>query len=261
MRHFLLSLVIVGVAVGQVAAVEVRLRDGTVLQADSYTLTGSYLMLTLADGRSVAYDLADVDLESLPSEEEEVAKEPAQRSSKALSTGRRKLAMPPEDDGSRGLAITDQDVKHVGETGAAAASSEEEEQPALPGGPPEGYESGGQVVINDLRVTPQGEGQWLVEGEVINRRTQPVLNVRVQLQTVAGRGEKPWGGEVAVASQLGADEKGVFSHSFAAAKPEGKETPSVRATVIWMEHQAAPEKPPAATAAPSTASAQGQVWF
>jgi hypothetical protein len=260
MRHFVLSLVIVGVAVGQVAAVEVRLRDGTVLDAESYTLTGSYLMLNLADGRSVAYDVADVDLESLPTEEKEVAETPEQQSGKNLSQGRRKLAMPSEDEGSRGLAITDQDVKHVGETGAAAAS-EEEEQSQLPGGTPEGYESGGQVVINDLRVTPQGEGQWLVEGEVINRRTQPVLNVRVQLRTVAGPGDKPWGGEVAVASQLGADEKGVFSHSFAAAKPEGKDVPGVRATVIWMEHQAAPEKPPAALAAPSTASSQGEVWF
>jgi hypothetical protein len=259
MRRFFLSLLIIGVAIGQAAAVEVRLRDGTVLDADSYTLTGSYLMLTLADGRSVAYDVADVDLESLGNDQEEAAEAPSQRSRETLSQGRRKLALPPEDDAGEGLAITDYDVKHVGDTGAAAA--EDEEQETGPSGTPEGYESGGRVVINNLRVTPRGEGQWSIEGEVINRRTQPVLNVRVQLQTVAGRGEKPWSGEVSVSSQLGTDEKGVFSHSFAAPKPEGKQAPDVRATVIWMEHQAAPEKPPAATSAPSTASAEGQVWF
>jgi hypothetical protein len=252
---------IIGVAVGQAAAVEVRLRDGTVLEADSYTLTGSYLMLMLADGRSVAYDVADVDLESLGDGQEGAAEAPPQRSGETLSQGRRKLSLPPEDDTGEGLSITDQDVKHVGDTGAAAAAAEEEEQPTGPSGTPEGYESGGRVVINNLRVTPRGEGQWSIEGEVINQRTQPVLNVRVQLQTVAGRGEKPWSGEVAVSSQLDTDEKGVFSHSFAAPKPEGKQAPDIRATVIWMEHQAAPEKPPAATSAPSTASAEGQVWF
>ena len=91
MRRFLLALVVVCIAVGQAAAVEVRLRDGTVLEAASYTLTGSFLMLSLPDGRQFAYDVADVDLDSLETEQAESAPPPA-RPSPTLSQGRRKLA-------------------------------------------------------------------------------------------------------------------------------------------------------------------------
>ena len=41
------------------------MRDGTVITAESYRLTGSYIMLKLGDGRQVAYDVADVDLDAL----------------------------------------------------------------------------------------------------------------------------------------------------------------------------------------------------
>jgi hypothetical protein len=261
MRRFSLALLVICLAAGQAAAVEVRLRDGTVLEADSYTLTGSFLMLTLPDGRQIAYDVADVDLESLSAQETETTAPPA-RPSPTLSEGRRKLAMPPEQRAG-GLAITDEDVEHVGdsEPGEAEQEGEGETGTGAAEGPPEGFESGGRVVLDDLQVTAQGGDSWLVEGAVINRNPQPVTNVRVQLQTVVGRGQTPWSGEVAVASQLRPNEKGVFSHSFQAAKPEGKVHPDVRASVIWMQHQSAPERPPAAAAAPSFPGATGEVDY
>ena len=40
------ALLVCGVA----AAVDVRLNDGTVIEAESYRLTGSYIMLKLAEG-------------------------------------------------------------------------------------------------------------------------------------------------------------------------------------------------------------------
>lgn len=259
MRRTFLTIVVIAVAATQVAAVEVRLRDGTVLEAASYTLTGSYLMLTLADGRQVAYDVADVDLDALRAESPET--EPAAAEGPPRPTlsddGRRQLAMPSEA-ASGGLAITDQDVEHVRGSGTGAA--EDEEEAGAAGGTPEGYQTGGRVIIDNLRVTEQGEDRWLVEGEVINRHSQPVVNVRVQLQTIAAPGERPWSGEVAVARQLPPDEKGVFSHSFSAPKPPDKVHPDVRASVIWMEHETAPERPPAASAAPSVPGAQPVVW-
>ena len=129
------------------------------------------------------------------------------------------------------------------------AEGGEEEQ--LDEGPPPGYEQGGGVVLNNLRVTGQGEDRWLVEGDVINRTPRPVINVRVQLQTVAGAGESPWSGEVPVTTSLPPDETAVFSHSFTATKPEDKLHPDVRASVIWMQTTPAQTKvPPASLSGP-----------
>ena len=51
-----LVLVVAIVLVGlSAAALEIRLRDGTVFEAASYTVTGSYLMVTLPSGRQVTY--------------------------------------------------------------------------------------------------------------------------------------------------------------------------------------------------------------
>jgi hypothetical protein len=96
-------------------------------------------------------------------------------------------------------------------------------------------------------VTGQGEGRWVVEGDVVNRTARPVVNVRVQLQTMAVGGEAPWSAEVAVTNQLPPDEVAVFSHSFSAPVPEGRAHPDVRASVLWMQDQGPrePRTPPA----------------
>ena len=241
MKRSLLALSVVLLIAAPIAAIEIRMHDGSVIEATSYTVTGSYVMLELADGRQVAYDVVDVDLEALAEQEPEVppAEEPA---TPTLSQGRH-LAVPPADDEqTAGLAITDQDVKHV--RGSAAAAAEEADEESEPGGVPEGYVQGGGVVINNLQVTAQGQDRWLVEGEVINRTADPVINVRVQLQTLAGAGEVPWTDEVAVASTLQPNGKGAFSRGFSAQIPEDKLHPDVRASVIWMQHQKREQEPP-----------------
>ena len=93
---------------GSAAAVDVTLRDGTVISATSYRLTGSYIMLEMADGRHVAYDVADVDLDALRAAEAAAAPapEPVEEAGGKLSSGRslKDAATVGEVDGLRLLA-------------------------------------------------------------------------------------------------------------------------------------------------------------
>ncbi len=237
MKRITLLLLVTALIALPAAAVEVHLRDGTVIEASAYTVTGSYVMLTLADGHQVAYDVADVDLAALRSTEQaggdRASQQAAEEAPPSLSQGRQ-LAMPSDQPTSGGLAITDADVKHV-RGGAPEAEGEAAGEAPSGGGPPPGYSVGGRVVLDNLRVTSQGDDKWMVEGEVVNRSPQPVLNVKVQLRTVAPPGQTPWIGEVAVRDQLMPGEKAAFSQSFSAQAPTDKAQPDVRASVMWMQ--------------------------
>jgi len=240
MSRALQSLALVLLIAGTAAGVDVTMRDGTVITAESYRLTGSYIMLKLGDGRQVAYDVADVDLDVLRAAEAAAAG-PQEESAEAdqgagtLSGGRalKDAALVGEDEGS-GPKITDRDVKHVRGSGVRGEGEETESAESSEGGVPEGFQQGGGVVLNSIRVNPAGEGRWTIEGEVINRTPTAVNNVRVQLEAAAVGGGEPWRGEVAVTNTLGPDETGVFSHSFASEAPAGRAHPDVRASVIWM---------------------------
>ena len=238
------AIVLVGLSA---AALEIRLRDGTVFEAASYTVNGSYLMATLPGGQQVAYDVADVDLEALRAVESRTAEPAAPAAGAPELAGSRALAMPPADAAPSGIAITDQDVKHTWQERGEAGEEGDAEAAAAAPGPPPGFEQGGGVVINNLRVTPQGENRWVVEGDVVNRTPAPVSSVRVQLQTITAAGEPPWTAEVAVTNTLPPDETAVFSHSFSAPKPEGAAHPDMRATVYWMQVQgpSQPQRAPA----------------
>ncbi len=243
MRRVLQSLALVLLIAGTAAAVDVTLRDGTVITVESYQLTGSYIMLKLGDGRQVAYDVADVDLELLRAAEADAeaaeAGTVAEADAGTISGGRSlKHASTVGEDEGTGLKISDRDVKHIRGSGVLGEDEEAEGGAAAgSGGVPEGFQQGGGVVLNNLRVNPAGEGRWTVEGEVINRTQNPVINVRVQLQTAAAAGGEPWSGEVPVTSFLGPEEKGVFNHGFAAEAPPGRAHPDVRASVIWMQQE------------------------
>ncbi len=239
------SLALVLLIAGTAAAVDITMRDGTVITAESYRLTGSYILITLPTGAQVAYDVADVDLDALRAAEAAAAGPPDAEAGKAAGaegtlSGNRKLkdaSTVGEDDGSS-LKITDRDVRHVRGSGVLGEGEEADEGTGSEGGVPEGYEQGGGVVLNSIRVSPAGEGRWTVEGEVVNRTPAMVNNVRVQLQAAAAvPGGQPWQGEVMVSSALGPDESGVFTHSFAAEVAEGKAQPDVRASVIWMRRE------------------------
>jgi len=243
MSRLVQSLALVLLIAGSAAAVDVTMRDGTVITAESYRLTGSYIMLKLTDGRQVAYDVADVDLDALRAAEAAAAGPQdetagADQAVGTLSGGRtlKDAALVGEDDGSS-LKITDRDVRHIrgsgvvgeGEETAGAASSE--------GGVPEGFQQDGGVVLNKIDVTPAGEGQWTISGEIANRTPNTVNNVRVRLEAALAGSDQPWTGEVAVTNSLEPDQTGVFTHSFAGAAPAGLAHPSVRASVIWMRQE------------------------
>jgi hypothetical protein len=242
MKRALLTVVFAFLIVGAASAVEIRLKDGTVISADSYKLTGSYLMLQMPNGRHVAYDVADVDLDALRAAE--TASAPAETASEppaeTLSSGRSLKDLSDLDSaGSGSLRISDRDVKHVRGSGVRGDEEETEGEEPADGaeGVPAGFQQGGGVVLNGLRVTPVGEGQWQVDGEVVNRSASPVENVRVQLETVPSGGAEPWRGEVAESSFLGPNEKGTFSHGFTAEAGSGVGPPSIRASVIWMQQE------------------------
>jgi hypothetical protein len=232
---------------GAAAAVEVPFKDGTVISAESYRITGSYVMLELADGRRVAYDAADVDLAALRAAEAATATvesdQGAGGTAESIGGGRSlKHAAEVGKESSGGLTISDRDVKHVRGSGVVG-DNEEAETPADTGAIPEGFEEGGGVVLNSINVTPAGEGAWQVAGEVVNRSPTAVMNVRVKLETAGLPGGEPWRSEVPVTSHLGPDESGTFSHQFQAAVPQGRAHPDVRASVIWMrqENQRTPD--------------------
>ena len=243
MRRIFVTVVVALAALGAAAAVEVPLRDGTVIAADSYTVSGSYVVIKLPNGSQVAYDVIDVDLEALRAAEAaaatgEPAPPPPGPSGEAISAGRSlKSADEAGADEGAALAITDRDVKHVRGSGVRGEEEQAEAEAAPAAGPPEGYRVGGGVVLNALRVERAGEGQWQVRGEVVNRNPFPALNVIVKLETTIGPDAEPWSAEMQVASALGPDEKAAFEHGFADEVKEGERRSDVRASVMWMQEQ------------------------
>lgn len=243
---WVLGLAVMVVAVGAVSAVEVPLRDGTMVTAESYTINGSYVVLKLPNGSQLAYDVVDVDLPALRAAEAASAAaagpaaEPAPRQSDAgISAGRslKGSADSGEPDDGSSLVITDRDVKHVRGSGVRGEEEQATAEIETDRAAEEGYRQGGGVVLDKIRVEAAGEGRWQVRGEVINRNPYPALNVIVKLETVAGTLGEPWSGEVPVAAALGPDEKAAFESGFAAEVEEGKQQPGVRASVIWMQEE------------------------
>jgi hypothetical protein len=236
-RHFLAAAILVLTAAAA-PAMEVPFRDGSVVEAVSYTVTGSYLMLEMADGSKVAFDVADIDLDALRRAEAaaatEAEPEPAEEKATLGSMGAlRALEEIGSDAG--GLAITDQHVRHVTGSGISGPEDETEESGPADEAMPGGLEEGGRVLLNNITVTPTEGGNWVVRGEVVNRDSDVVLDVRANLQAAMPGGE-PWTASVPVSGSLGPDEKATFTHTFAT--PRGAEegwSPQVQAAVVWMK--------------------------
>lgn len=245
MKSNLFALGAVLVAAVLATAADVPLRDGTVIAADSYRITGSYVMIQLPNGSQVAYDVADVDVQALRAAEAAAAAESgaeaaseSQQRTDTVSSGRTlKDADAAADDQPDGLTISDRDVKHLRGSGVRGEEEQEEADTSGAGGPEGDYQVGGSVLLNSVTVSPAGEGRWQVQGEVVNRSPKPVQNVIVKLETIPSAGEEKWSGQVSVAGALGPDGKAAFEHGFAAEVPEGKSQPSIRATVMWMQEE------------------------
>jgi hypothetical protein len=215
-------------------AAEVRLNDGTVIEAESVKVTGSYVMLTMADGRQVAYDLASVDPDSLPgasggSTAAEADAEPTSAGDRrSLSKGRSLDLDRVDDTGEGTLSITDEDVSHVRPdraTGAVPGEDEEGGEGEQPAG------GGGGVVLQSLNTTPGEGGAITVEGEVVNRSQLPARNVRAILSVGEERAEVP------ISGMLMPDASASFVRAFELELEEGAPIPSVNVQLQFTQER------------------------
>jgi len=238
-RKLMMTVVLIMV-VGPCAAMEIPFRDGSVVEAVTYTVNGSYVMLEMPNGGKVAYDVADIDLDSLRRAEAAIEgdlPEPVEKATATLGNSGSLLGAGEEPAASAGgLTITDQNVKHV--RGSGIAGPEDEEEPVEDaGGVPEGFEQGGNVLLNNVSVSPLDGGEWEVRGEVINRTPDAVLDVRANLEAAIGDGD-PWTASVGVSGVLGPDEKASFSHIFSTPESAGEGwAPQIQVNVVWMKSE------------------------
>jgi len=242
MRTFTAAAMLTIFVAAAAAAVEIPFRDGTVVEAVDYTVTGSYVMIEMANGAKVAYDVADIDLGALRAAEAAAAGDAKPAADQPVVTlGRTGALQVPdaEPEPSSGITITDQHVKHVRGSGIAGAEDEGEEsgETADENAPPEGYEQGGNVLLNNVSVKPLEGGQWEVRGEVVNRTKATVLDVRANMEASVPDGD-PWSASAPVSGALAPDGKASFSHVFSA--PSGAADdwkPAVRVNLVWMSEE------------------------
>lgn len=235
--HKLVMILILILVVAPASAMEVPFRDGSVVDAVSYTVTGSYVMLEMENGGKVAYDVADIDLDALRQAEAAAGGSPADEPEAPSATlgNSGSLQVPGAEAEGGGLTITDQHVKHIRGSGIAGPEDEIEEKAADAGGVPEGYEQGGGVLLNNVSVTPTEGGEWQVKGDVINRTTETVMDVKANLEAAVPEGD-PWTASVGVSGALGPDETASFTHTFAPPASAGEGwSPQVSVGVIWMK--------------------------
>ncbi len=238
-KSLLVGIVVLLLAAGA-WAVDVVLKDGTVIPAVSYKVSGSYVMVQLEGGGQVAYDLGDVDLDTMRKAEAAAAAAEAPPAEEAPPRGNVISQARSESRGTASLTISDSDVRHVGGPAEGAAPEEEQAQ--------QKRQEGGLVALQGIRVLPgEKPGQWKATGEVVNRTDMTVMDVRALIQAM-GPDKKPVGeAEVPVAASLEPGGKGTFSHTFTAVS-----RPLLKVRVFWMQQEA-----PSATPAPGRARPGG----
>jgi hypothetical protein len=236
MRKLVVALV-AALAAAPCGAVEIPFRDGSLVEAASYTVNGSYLTLEMASGARVAYDIADIDIEALRRAEAAAAVvETGVEETTGLLGAAGGLQLPEEGE-PEGLVITDQHVKHVRGSGIAGPEDETETAPAAADALPEGFEEGGNVLLNNVTISPLEGGMWQVAGEVVNRTSDSVLDVRANLQAAVPDGD-PFTASVPVSGLLAPDEKATFTHTFATPKGAADGwTPQIQVSVVWMRSE------------------------
>ncbi len=240
-----LALLMAAVTAG---AVDIPLRNGQVVEAAAYKVTGSYVMVTRPDGSRVAYDVADVDLEALRRAEAAPAEAPAAPESRPPSI---MDARAPEGRRQASVAITDQDVARAAPADQAAGGEAAEDGE----GPPPGFTEGQGVVIEGIRVEQVEQGVWDVRGRVANRTPGSVDDVRIQLELFAGADQAIGSPTIELASTLATGEGVTFSHHV-----ETAERPTVRARVYWLQTAAddrAPRPPGQTQPAPQPEAGEG----
>lgn len=218
-------MVVVALAATLAMAVDVRLKDGTVISAEKVNVTGSYVMLTLADGRQVAYDVQDVDASSLDTQGSVApAAEPTPPPA-SLSHGRN-LSLERQQNPDDGLAITDKDVAH---TRRGAQTSPQGADDA--GTAADAAEGEGSVQLKSISARQTDDGGWVAEGEIENTFDQPVQAVQVRL-TVLGTETQV---TKLVAQTMGARQTATFSVEISV--PEGELAPRLKTVIDYIKRE------------------------
>jgi hypothetical protein len=240
MKRTIISAVVLLLAL-PVAAVDVVLKDGTVIKAQSFTMTGSYVMLTLENGAKLAYAVEDVNLDSLQKPDEEKpevtkleAAELAETKKEGLSSAF-SSAVANTDQGEAAMTVSDKDVGHV-RPQAPGEEEEGEEEEGEDAAVDEG--GGGSVSLRGVRVVPMSEGRFQVRGRVANTSNARVMDVRAVLTITIGESQTTT--EISIAGALSKGQEAEFTHSFSA---DATSTPRVGAKLLWMA-PASPVSPP-----------------
>ncbi len=217
------------------SAIEVKLTDGTVLQAESYQVTGSFVMLTLATGQRMAYAVEDVDIEWLKAQETPGEETPAEEPStekKGLGTAFGG-AVSTVQEGASTFTLTDHDVGHLRPDEAEDSGEEESEEEAA---------GGGSVALSKLKITQVegAPGTYEVLGTITNGSSVTVSDVRVTLRV------EDWEQELSVVASLASGKEASFSYRF----PSSSVSPQVAAKVLFHEPKPS-ASPPASEDKPS----------
>lgn len=240
-KSLLVALLVVAVA-ASAGAVDIVLKDGTVIHAKAYNVSGNYVVVTQENGSKVAYDRGDVDLAAMrQGQAGETAAPAAEKPVTTRGMVSQAVAQKPAKGAAKpAFTITDRDVAHVGGTGEIAPETEEgTDQGSLAG-----HQEGGLVVLQGVRVDPgDKKGEWKAHGEVINRKSVPVSDVRVAVEAV-GTGNQTIGKAEVAIGNLQPGGKGVFSHTFTSPT-----MPVLRVRTFWMQVEAK---------APTASGAQAQ---
>lgn len=231
-RWVLLPLLVAAGLAAAASAVDIPLRDGSVVRAKAYRISGSTVIVTLENGRQVAYDAADVDMAALAPAP---AAKPSPPAAKPPAAGFGLAAAVAAGRGAARLAITDADVGHVSPEEIAGGAKK---RAKAEGGQ---ERSGGSVGIQGMQVVAAGPGAWEARGRVVNGGTVPASSVRVEIEARSAGGVDRV--VVPAAVELAPGQAAPFSHRFTAAS-----RPVIRARVRWRAPKPAPRK--AAGAAP-----------
>ena len=167
---------LIGLLVGPLAADQVVLKDGRILDTKKPpVLKGRQAVLTLADGKLVSIPASEIDAEktaALAKKAAEAAAKPAAAPTPPRAPSLAEAARASQTAKKATVVLTDQDVAG----GYVEVSS----------GSPEKGE--GEVSIGPVTTT-KGETGWSIEGSVMNSGKAPVVGVTVTIEALGEKGK------------------------------------------------------------------------
>ncbi|MCP4897243.1 MAG: hypothetical protein GY906_09765 [bacterium] len=230
MRKILLCCAISMLVSVSLGAVDVPLRDGSVVQVESYKVIDGYVLIKFGDGGQVAYATADIDMQALRQAEMAAREADPQNEAGEKKPGRSSKsilgAVSEQQDSTSGVLITDQDVEHIRQPDVAAEGEETEEEGEEAEEEPVGA---GAVVVQDVFMEPAEDG-WIMRGEVFNGSKVGVQDIQVEIVSRVGD-EVIDSSRIKVAAFLQPGKGRTFAHKVAGAE----QRPQAIIRAFWME--------------------------